>query len=1104
MIKEPSSENGNVFLAIFGAVAMVGILGAGIMNFSSGPVQNAINLNRNNSANVDMAIVGQLAIMSATNTPTKGDCDGDGYVEPPEMRIPSPAVAAGAIPYNGGYLPNTIGVSKKDPWGTEYGYCAWDHGAVIQNAACRTGATNKRLEGIESKNYPVIAVISAGPDKVFTTTCRNFSTGTDKADQNNDRDLEDISTPSLASDDKPLVSMAATTDDDIIVTYTYEDALSASGGLWKLRSSDGNTAYLDKQIEVASANILGTGIFERIAAIGGDFLDVVAGLKLADPTVVTTCNTTNTGILRRAVSGMGMEICNGTSWTSPGGAMITATQINDFSDGVVVNSNVFGGQNAGNETLTGSGNTGFGVSALNLLTTGNNNSALGHQALSATAAGSDNTAAGWGAGRKLSAAVASKNTALGYETLSSCTSCIGETAAGFQALKNQTAAGYNTAIGSTAMLSSLTGDYNAVFGYAAARTASAASGNTLIGNSAAKFSTTLSNNVGIGAGVMSNTGATSRSNNVAIGANAMFGTTTSDTVTDTVAVGKEAGKNKGSNSVLIGQETASNASMGSENVAIGFSSLRDALAVSKTVAIGSAVMTDVTGVKNTGIGYNSMVTVVAGSNNTAAGTNVMTSDCANASYNTVAGQAALRCGLGTGVLRNTVAGQGALTVQTGAKADNTAVGQATLAAATSGSRNTAFGRNSLLVLTTATDNTAVGFSALSADITGSYNTGVGYQAGHKTTGSNVTVVGYQVANGSLGDQSVAVGYQAMGNASSPTTLPMNVALGYQALYTMTTSSGNTVMGGHSSGRNLGNNNVVAGYNAVSQASVSNVVGLGGSAAADGNISIGVSSASSTGTKLTSFGWYALSSASAGGENTAFGNSAIYLTTGPGNSAFGSQALRATAANTAQYNVAVGVNSLGVAANANNNTAIGIRSLGSTTTGTHNVGLGYYGGGMFSTTLNNSISIGYSSNPLPNNTSNGIAIGNGAAVTANNTIRIGDNTITNISGQVAFTVASDKRLKKDIQPTDLGLDFILKLKPVSFRMIDGDGRLDYGFIAQDVEKALEGRKTNLITRENNKMQNYRMRSDDLLSPIVKAVQEQQKTLESLEKELDSVQ
>ncbi len=303
-----ASEAGNIIVAIFGAVAMVGIVGAGVMTFMKGPVQSAITANKSSTAQSQMAIAGEVAILSATNATGGGDCDGDGYVEPPEWRV---AVAPATAPTGGGLIPNSIGVTKKDPWGTDYGYCAWDHGTSVLSAGCQsTPGTDKRLEGTNAQIYPVIAIISAGPDKTFTTTCRNFSTGTGHADQNNNGTLTD-------SGDLPLVSKAATTDDDVIFTYSYEGAVAASGGLWALKSGDANTAYLAKNIEAQSANFSGVGKFDRIGATGSDFLALASGLKIPDGSVVTLCNLANKGVLRRSASELALEMCDGAgTWNS--------------------------------------------------------------------------------------------------------------------------------------------------------------------------------------------------------------------------------------------------------------------------------------------------------------------------------------------------------------------------------------------------------------------------------------------------------------------------------------------------------------------------------------------------------------------------------------------------------------------------------------------------------------------------------------------------------------------------------------------------------------------------------------------------------------------
>ncbi len=303
---------GNIFFALFGAIALVGIIGAALMVFLKGPLATSVRITRQNTAETQMAIGAQVAVMTASSASNSGDCDSDGYVEPLEWRD------AGAVihPTGGGLIPNSIGVSKKDPWGTEYGYCAWDYGTT---GACddETGAGDnpaERLAGPPSgTSYPVVAIISAGPDKAFTTTCRSFAT----ADVNSDGDLLDPT-------DLPMVSKAAETDDDVIFTYTYEEATGASGGLWQIKSGDPATAVISKNIETTgAANLKG-------------------GVLLPDSSLIDCNDVANAGIMARNAGGTGIEICDGAgNWTAisggGGGASDSFTDDNSVAcDGTVM------------------------------------------------------------------------------------------------------------------------------------------------------------------------------------------------------------------------------------------------------------------------------------------------------------------------------------------------------------------------------------------------------------------------------------------------------------------------------------------------------------------------------------------------------------------------------------------------------------------------------------------------------------------------------------------------------------------------------------------------------------------------------------------------
>jgi hypothetical protein len=250
----------------------------------------------------------------------------------------------------------------------------------------------------------------------------------------------------------------------------------------------------------------------------------------------------------------------------------------------------------------------------------------------------------------------------------------------------------------------------------------------------------------------------------------------------------------------------------------------------------------------------------------------------------------------------------------------------------------------------------------------------------------------------------------------------------------------------------------------------------------------------------------------GNDNTAAGAAALLSnTTGGGNTAAGAAALLSNI--TGGGNTAAGGSALNANTKGGYNTAAGAAALNYNTTGGGNTALGYFAGGNNVTGSNNTF-IGSQANANAGHYHNGTAIGNGALLTASNAIVLGNRAITKIYAEVtSLTAISDRQQKKDIAPlgAELGLAFVEKLKPVSYRFKNGDETLRYGFVAQDLEQALPAALHDrvekaeaehglaLIERQNDETRTYRVAYGELTAPLVEAIQEQQREIAVLEAE-----
>ena len=452
--------------------------------------------------------------------------------------------------------------------------------------------------------------------------------------------------------------------------------------------------------------------------------------------------------------------------------------------------------------------------------------------------------------------------------------------------------------------------------------------------------------------------------------------------------------------------------------------------------------------------------------------------------------------------------------------NNTGLGVDIFTALTTGDSNSALGTFSLELLTTGTGNSSLGYKSLEAVTEGGYNTAMGWVAGYKIT---------------TGTQNVCIGGTA---GDAITTASDNVAVGYNALGSDETGANNTAVGALAGFATTGSENTFLGYRAgktTTSATTNIVVGsfaLDNGAANTGGLNtvMGHSAARliTTGTRNTILGYGAGAAVTTGAGNillggTATGNS---ITTGSSNIAIGQNALPTLTASL-YPNIAIGENALYSMATGYQNVAIGY-TAGQSATG---VGVTIVGDSAgFSVTSGNSntcfgVAAGYSITTGANNLCLGPSAGQSnqpttVITTQSNQIVVGNADHTNAHIQIDWTVASDKRDKTDVTPLDMGLSFINKLEPVTYKWDkrvkyeegktpDGTHKeswTDVGFLAQDVEKieAEFGHKiedeTNLTTYMSEDKDAYGLTYAKFVPMLVKSVQELSTQVDELKQEL----
>jgi hypothetical protein len=652
---------------------------------------------------------------------------------------------------------------------------------------------------------------------------------------------------------------------------------------------------------------------------------------------------------------------------------------------------------------------------------------------------------------------------------------------------------YNTAVGVNAGDVPPSGYRHTCFGYNAGTAITSGYDNTCVGwNAGAAITGNQGCTcVGSGSGQNSNTSYStfvgyeagryrSGQSNTACGYRALG--TGSGAGSGNVGVGSSAGSaiTSGGNNTFVGTNAGSGQSTSDGCVAIGYSAQVSNNSTSISIGFGANNMSG--GYQNIFIGYNcgGYNAGGAGNGNVGVGGDNTFYSLSSGTYNTAIGDATAQY-LASGTY-NTMLGAGAGSYAVAAINYAICIGSSSGYIA-SASDIIAIGRESIYQIA-GTGCVAVGYRAITR-MSGGYNTAVGNQAlaANNAAGYN-TAVGYQAGYTASGNYNCFFGYLAGYSASSGTE---NVAIGHNALYGISTSANNIGIG-YGAGYGLtGGDNTSVGYQA------------------------GYWGGTATGT--AAFGYRALYALTNGTYNTAMGHSAaLNLTTANYAVAIGYQAMGSSTV-TGDDNIAIGRSCLMGVTSGSSNIAIGYNALvaltgGTSPSGTLNVAVGPYAGQAITTGYYNvclgansdvgrgsysNVAIGYST--VADGDYYCVQIGRGSNST-NSRCQFGDPTYPmTCYGSGVWNTYSDLRLKKDVANLELGLTFIESLRPVSFVLrnaaTDYQKLPQFGFIAQEVSDALElveAGPCGVVEAPASEKEFWGMSYDQLIAPLVKAVQE----------------
>ena len=213
-----------------------------------------------------------------------------------------------------------------------------------------------------------------------------------------------------------------------------------------------------------------------------------------------------------------------------------------------------------------------------------------------------------------------------------------------------------------------------------------------------------------------------------------------------------------------------------------------------------------------------------------------------------------------------------------------------------------------------------------------------------------------------------------------------------------------------------------------------------------------------------------------------------------------------------------------------NTAVGAQALQATSNSQYNTAIGYGTANGYNNGYNN-VFVGANTDVNANGLFNIIAMGQGTIVTSgSSTARFGNSATVSYGGWAGWSNVSDGRFKKNVKENVPGLEFINKLRPVTYQLaateldaflhkndtskIDARAKqvhaqalsekekITYsGFVAQEVEAIAKrlGFDFSGVDAPRNADDTYGLRYAEFVVPLAKAVQELSKQNDDLKKQ-----